>query len=289
MLVKPMYPCQRNMPVVVFGNRCPNPCLYCDLCSRKFSEDEIIVIGKEKVLKKLEDYDKAYFSAVTDCLLKSNQDLTYGLLNGIWNVKVNFMPLIITKQVIPEKIIELLIKHKGKANIFISIPSLNDNLLSLLEPGAAKAAERIKNIERLTSNGVDVVAVIMPWFNFYEKGENIEDLPRELSRVGVRYCVLGTGVLPEVQRQKFLNTKNKAIIEMVNEIIGQKQVATKTGYILPVNKRVKLFKKMINALDKYGIKGRICVADNPDFDIKIGLPLCGKQNQPLCATLTSTI
>jgi DNA repair photolyase len=277
------------MPVVVFENRCPQACLYCDLCERGFDDEEVIASGRKEVLEALVGYGKAYFSAVTDCLLGGNEEITYELLNGVWQRREDFMPLVITKQVISERILALLAEHSGQANVFVSVPSLNDDLLALLEPGAAKASDRIESIGRLTEAGVDVVAVIMPWFNIYEEGESIEDLPAELARVGVRYCVLGTGVLPEIQLQKFLSTGNAAIIRFVREMQEQQQVATKIGYVMPLDRRVELFGEMIAALTKHGIQGKICTADNPDFDVKSGLPLCAKANEPLCATLTSSM
>lgn len=283
-LIKSMYPCQ-DMPVVVLENRCPKPCLYCDLCSKKCTTDETIAVGTKDVLEKLKNYEKAYFSAVTDCFLEKNKNITHNLLKNIWKIKKGFTPLVITKQIIPKKTIKLLIENKKHANVFVSLPSLNDRLLSLLEPGAAPVAKRLATIEKLTSKGVRVVAVIMPWFNIYEEHENIEDLPKELARVGVKDCVVGTGVLPEIQKQKFLNTKNKAIIEAVAGMTDEKKVTTKTGYTIPFKKRIKVFKKLIKALSKYGIKDRICTADNPDLINNTDLPLCTKSNRPLCATL----
>lgn len=273
------------MPVVAFTNQCPKPCLYCDLCLRQFSANQIIASGINGVMDKLVNCKKAYFSAVIDCFLKENQELTHRLLVHTWKFKKNFSPLIITKQVIPDKTIKLLIKNRKYANVFISIPSLNNRILSILEPSPSSVRNHLATIKKLTDGGVSVIAVIMPWFNIYEKNESIDDLPRELAKIGVKKCVIGTGVLPKIQMQKFLNTKDETILKAISKMVEEKQVTTKVGYTFSLEKRLEMFKKIIDALGKYGIEGRVCTADNPDLLGKTKLPLCSKSNQPLCARI----
>ncbi len=279
MLVKPIYPCQ-NVPVVVFSKRCPKPCLYCDLCKRDFPKNAILASGKKAVLEKLKKSKGAYFSAVSDCFLPTNRELTHNIIKNVWKAKPNFVPLIVTKQSIPQKTINLFIKNKQRIVMQISTPSLNNKLLSILEPGGASVSKRLKTIEKLTKGGVSVTAVVMPWFNIYTENENITDLPKELAKVGVTRCIIGTGVLPPNQRQKMINTNNKAIQYAVKQMTEERKVTTKIGYTLPIKERILLFSELISAFSKFGIKARICTADNADLIDKVKLPLCTKFKHP---------
>ncbi|MBC8495742.1 radical SAM protein [archaeon] len=278
-LVKSMYHCQ-NVPVVVFEHRCPNPCLYCDLYQRDFLDEEIIAAGLKNVLKKLGDFKGAYFSAVTDIFLKKNAEIAHYLIKNIWEIKKDFVPLIVTKNVIPEKTIKLLIKNKHKVVVQISIPSLNDKLISILEPGSASVLGRLETMKKLTSAGVPVTAVVMPWFDVYEEDENIEYLPRALAKAGIVRCIIGTGVLPEEQKQKMINSNNKLVLNAVKNMTESKEVTTKTGHTLPFEKRILAFERLIKAFNKFEIKARICTADNSDLINITQLPLCEQFKHP---------
>lgn len=278
-LVKPMYPCQ-DVPVVVFGQRCTEPCLYCDLYKKQFSADEIIVSGIKNVIKKSVNFKGAYFSPVTDCFLKSNSETTHYLLEKIWELKKDFVPLIVTKQVIPKKTIQLFITNKHRCVVQISIPSINTDLISTLEPGSATVNQRLTTIKRLTSGGVPVIVVVMPWLDVYGKNEGIEDLPRELARLDVKRCLIGTGVIPGTQRQKMFASGNALVISALEKMTTTQKVTTKTGETLPLSKRIAAFKRLINAFNKFGIKARVCTADNPDL-IDRTLPHCKNFKHPL--------
>ena len=263
-LVKPMYPCQ-DVPVVVFSNRCNKPCLYCDLYQKEFTKDEIITVGIENVIQKAAEFKGAYFSAITDCFLKNNQKVTHNIIEKIWVINERFVPLIVTKQTIPEETCELIIKNKHRLVLQISIPSVNERLVSILEPGSASVAERIKMISRLTKAGVPVIAVVMPWFDVYEENESIEDLPKTLADAGIKRCIIGTGVLPNKQREKILATNNTLMVKAVKKMTQTELVTTKTGDTLPIEERIFAFKKLIGAFNKNNIKARVCTADNPDL------------------------
>jgi len=276
-LVKSMYPCQ-DVPVVVMPKRCHNPCLYCDLYNKEFGPDTLIATGREEILEHIVRFKGAYFSAVMDTFLDGNAQITHNLLEQIWNIKSDFVPLIVTKQIIPKNTIELLCEHKDNVVVQISIPSLNNDLVSLLEPGAALVENRLKTIKALTSGGIKVLAVIMPWFNVYDKHESIKDLPRALSDSGVLRAIIGTGVLPERQRNLLLNTRNELIVNAVNRMTEKHIVTTKKGHTFPLEIRENMFLKIIHTLNEFGIIGRVCTADNLDLtqNNKLNVPLCTK-------------
>ena len=268
-LAKEMYTCQ-GVPVIIFDNRCSASCLYCNLFRQTVSSENILAIGKKNVLKKLNDFKGAYFSPTTDCFLSANAKLTHELIAKTWATNLNFVPLVVTKQIIPDETIELFIANKDRLVLQISIPSLHEEALSILEPGAAKISDRLIMIKKLTDYGVKVIAVVMPWFNL---DEDINLLPRELARVGVIKAIIDTGLLQEKQRNKMISSNNGLIQQAALKlkfIKGTKKI----GYTLPQNIRNNLLRQAITAFNKFGIKLVVCTADNSD--LQDSLPLCTK-------------
>lgn len=274
-LIKPMYPCQ-DVPVIAFGTRCPKPCLYCDLRLRKFSNEEIIASDIPEILEKIVNYKGAYFSAITDCLLPENRETTHYLIEEIWKRKSDFVPLVVTKQIIPQKTIDLFVANKKNVVVQISVPSLNEEIVSILEPGAASIKDRLSTIEQLTKQGVKVIVVIMTWFNIYKEGESIEELPQKLAKLGVKKCIVGTAVLPEKERDEILAAGDDLIVQSVNKMTEIRKATTKIGYTLPLKERLAAFEKLNNACAKFGIQSMICTADNSDLIGKTKLRLCTK-------------
>jgi len=269
-LIKPMYACQ-NVPIVVFDNGCSNPCLYCGLANRQFREDTIIASGLENVLESLKKYPSAYFSPTSDCFLPDNAELTHQLIEATWQTNSNFVPLVITKQIIPEETIKLFVENKNRLVLQISVPSLDESAISILEPGAAPISQRLELIQKLTNRGVKIIAVIMPWFNLYY---DLEALPKKLAELGIKKAIVATGILPPAQRQKMLATNNYWVKRAAEETELDSS-GTKHGYILPLVKRRERLKDLVEVFAMYNIKTVICTADNHDLE-EYDLPLCHK-------------
>jgi DNA repair photolyase len=265
-----MYACQ-NVPVVVFDKGCINPCLYCGLANRQFGEDQIIASGLENVLVDLKKYPGAYFSPTSDCFLPDNAELTHKLIEVTWQTNSDFVPLVITKQIIPDKTIDLFVKNKERLVLQVSVPSLNEAAISILEPGSSAITKRLELIQKLTSQGVKVIAVIMPWFNL---DYDLESLPKKLAELGVKKSIVATGVLPLVQRQKMLATNNYWLQRAAEET-ELDPLGTKHGYVMPLAKRKERLHDITEIFATYNIKAVICTADNHDLE-EDNLPLCHK-------------
>lgn len=269
-LIKQVYACQ-NVPVVIFNNGCSTPCLYCGLANRHFPEDQIITSGLENVLAELKKYPGAYFSPTSDCFLPANAKLTHKLIEATWQTNPSFVPLVITKQIIPDETIELFVKNKDQLVLQISVPSLNEQALSILEPGSATISQRLELIQKLTSRRIKVIAVIMPWFDL---DYDLETLPKKLAELGIKKAIVATGILPKAQRQKMLAT-NDHWIKRAAEETELDSSGTKHGYVLPLVKRKERLCDLIEVFAMYDIKAVICTADNHDLE-EYDLPLCHK-------------
>jgi DNA repair photolyase len=267
-LVKPMYLCQ-DVPVVVFGKRCLSPCLYCVLNQKTFLQEEIIASGVEKVASALSNYKSAYFSAITDCFLPENSDLTHYLIAEVWKSNPSFVPLLVTKQIIPEKTIKMFVENKNRLVLQISVPGVNQEVISILEPGSAMISERLGMIKTLTEVGVPVIAVIMPWFGF----DDPNNLAKELAGAGIKRALVSTAVLDKVSKIKMINHSDSKIKQLVSSFIEE----VGHGFVPVFDQKVKSLKDLTNSLQNFGIKARICTYDHPDLS-GLEFNLCKKFN-----------
>lgn len=266
-LANGMYSCQ-EVPVIIFDQGCLNPCLYCGLSNRLFPEETIIATGLENIIKELINFKSVNLSPTSDCFLPQNAELTHSLLEEMWKQKETFTPLVITKQIIPDETVDLFIKNKHRLVLQVSVPSVNEKIVSILEPGAAPVSKRLKMIKRLTNANVPVISVSMPWFNF---DDDINSLPRALAQAGIIRTIVATGVLTNKQKQRMIASGEEKIKEAAVMINNK----TKNGYTLPLEEKLFMLKQITTAFVEAGIKPVVCTADNHDLDGN-NLPLCVK-------------
>ena len=266
-LIKPMYPCQ-DVPSVILKKRCPSPCLYCDLHKRSIVDEEIIARGIDAVVKALGNFKGAYFSPLTDCFLEENSQYTHDIIETTWKINPSFVPLVVTKQIIPERTIVLFKDNRHRLVLQISIPSVNTDFVSILEPGASSVQDRLDIMKRLSDMGIPIIAIVMPWFDFQD--DNIDSLPMALSRAGIRRCRIGTVVLPDEQKKIIERSNHLQLVDFLKSTTQQTRVTTKFGYTIPFKKRIEMFRKLSFSFSKYNIRAKVCTADNPDL---LGYPL----------------
>ena len=101
---------------------------------------------------------------------------------------------IVTKSALIERDIDLLGKMatKGLANVFLSIPTLNENLSRSLEPRAASPWRRLEVIRALSSAGIPtgvLVAPVIPVLTDHEP-EGILKAAREAGAISAGYVLL---------------------------------------------------------------------------------------------------
>lgn len=268
-LINSMYPCQ-DIPVVVFGKRCSSPCLYCGLQKYQFPDETVIASGVEDVALEISKYKGTYFSPVTDCFLPENSELTHYLLEEVWKFNPGWVPLVVTKQVIPEKTIHLLIQNKKRVVIQISVPSSDEKLISILEPGSVSISKRFEVIQKLTAGGIAVIVVIMPWFDL----GITEDLAKKISEAGVLRVIISNGILTQKTREKMIASGDQYLIQVAESVCFVKE-ATEKGLVFSREMRINSLRRLTNALNNFGIKVKVCISDNHDLG-DTGLPLCGK-------------
>ncbi len=276
-LIKSMYPCQ-DVPIIDFGHGCKKPCLYCGLNGREFASDKVLASGMDDIIKNIDlgICKGFYLSPTSDCFSPENAKMSHELLERAWFTKEDIVPLVITKQKIPDKTIELLIKNKHHLVLQISVPDIDEELVKILEPGSALVTERLANIKTLTENGVKVIAVIMPWFNL----SSINGLGLALGVNGVKRAIIATAVMNNEARMRMRDSENTQIS------VRAKWLKDGEGNFLTFTKeyRTIMLKKAIHKLDWYNIKTVVCTSDNHDLDVG-ELPLCTQFKHPFFGNL----
>lgn len=94
---------------------------------------------------------------------------------------------IITKNALLLRDLDILSKlaEKNLVNVAISIPTINEDLRRKLEPRTSSVANKLKAIEKLSQNGIPVIAMVAPII----PGLNSEDILNNLKTVSERGAI----------------------------------------------------------------------------------------------------
>lgn len=217
------------------------------------------------------------FNTATDCfqphpdiLEVTYQAMTVLLERGIG---ISFL----TKGFIPQRFIELFKGYKEKVQAQIGMASLSEGYRRTYEPGVASPREKLENIERLLSAGIDTQVRIDPIIPFVtDTPEEAEALFRGLGRRGIRKASLGyLHLRPAIQRQlrAELPTLHRKLLESCFR--GQNWVevglSTKTK-LLPKRVRENGYKRMKTIAQVHGVSAVICGCKNPDLSGEVCVP-----------------
>jgi len=275
-LVKTVYPCM-PFPMVEFGKYCENHCIYCGLKSVRAPEDKIIAKGLENTINEInENYIGVYISPTADGFSQHTKDITHRLLEGI--LPHEKIPLLITKQQIPKKTINLLAKYKNLPIVQISIPTLDENLVKQYEPGSASIKERLRTIEELSKNGINTIGLVIPWLGDIE---NSCKLLLAIKNAGAKKCIASLGIFAEETKYKMKISNNQQLRNVQKDFNTQSKILIGQGLTFPEKKKIKLYNELIKIGDEIDLKVVICkTALNPTLT-KDRVKICDKFKHPL--------
>jgi DNA repair photolyase len=177
----------------------------------------------------------------------------------------------LTKGVIPERFIELFSAYREKVHAQIGVVSLGEGYWRTYEPGAASPAEKLENVERLLTAGVDTEVRVDPIIPFVtDTREELETLFRSLSQRGIRRVSLSyLHVRPAIQKQlqAELPSLHRKLLESCFEGRDWVEVgmSTKTK-LLPKKLRENGYERIKATAEAHGISTAICNCKNPDMN-----------------------
>ncbi len=272
--------CLANLPTVNVSAGCAHNCVYCYTKGYSvYPGDDSIEIYEDmaeriadEVKRKRKKPAAVYFCPSCDPFqpMPQIQQVTFDVIKTLLenDIGVQFM----TKGKIPDEIFKLFEKYCSKIAGQIGITTIDDVILSVIEPAAAKAHERLDHLARLIKMGIQITARCDPLIpNITDSDEQLRDLFLAISKTGckeiaVSFLFLRPAIISSLKKNIADINMLKKILdpfsEGINLSIGLKN---STGKMLPLEVRRSSFKRIRKIANDYDCKIHICGCKNSDI------------------------
>jgi len=272
--------CLANLPTVNISAGCVHNCIYCYTKGYSvYPGDDSIEIYEnmaERIAEEIKHKRKkpaaVYFCPSCDPFqpIPQIQQVTFDVMKTILenDIGVQF----VTKGKIPDEIFELFEKHHSKIAGQIGLIATDDKILSVIEPVAAKAQERLEQLEKLIKIRVKMSVRCDPIIHgFTDADKQLNSLFSAIAKTGCREAAVSFLFLrPAIISSFKKNIPNHQLLEAilepfsegVNLSIGLKN---STGKMLPLEVRKLSFERIRKIAYNYGIRIHICGCKNSDI------------------------
>ena len=227
---------------------CNVGCIYCGLAFSK-NEIERVNVDIEELIRQTPDVKGIYLSPNSDAFSKICVDTTHEILASLLPKGIKF--LLITKNVIPEKTIQLLKKYPEQITVKVSLSRINQELNHYTEPGSATVTERLQTMKALVDDGIKkVYAILMPLYpGVDDDKEKIIALMDEIRNTGVKFIqtafvVIRNGTKPkdvEILDKMLQHPELKKSWELMTETL---KIQIGEGQIYPFEKRLAFYRML---------------------------------------------
>ncbi|MBS7657639.1 MAG: radical SAM protein [Candidatus Bathyarchaeia archaeon] len=240
---------------------CAHKCLYCYITS--YIPNGFNARVKKDFFYKLKQdikrADKSIFISIANSSdpyqpLEERMNLTRETLKLL--LEKGFKVLIVTKSSLVSRDVDVL--KDGEVSVSLTVTSLNEDLLRILEPYAPSPKERVKALKKLSSYNISCSARIDPLIpGLNDNFEELENLVKELVEAGVKHIVASTY---KIKPDNFLRVTNafpelKPKLKRLYFNFGE---SIKGVRYLPKTLRFNLLLKLKNLVEKYGLTFSIC-------------------------------
>jgi DNA repair photolyase len=235
---------------------CNVKCIYCGLSD---SNKKTQCVNIDEFIRQTPDVKGIYLSPNTDAFSKICADTTHKILETYLPKGIKF--LLITKNVIPQKTIQLLAKYPQQITVKVSLARTNQEIIKYIEPGAASATERLQTMKSLVDAGLKVQALLMPLYpGVDDDEETITDIIDKIKATGVRLIKAAYVVIRKGEKSKDMEIVNK--MQIHPELKKSWELMTETQKIQIGEGRIYPFEKRLTL---YGMLSRICHNRNMKF------------------------
>lgn len=272
--------CLANLPTVNISAGCVHNCIYCYTKGYSvYPGDNSIEIYKDmaeriadEIKRKRKKPAAVYFCPSCDPFqpVPQIQQVTFDVMKIILenDIGVQF----VTKGKIPNEIFDLFEKHHSKIAGQIGLTSIDDKILSIIEPAAAKASERLHQLESLIKIRIKMSVRCDPLIHgFTDTDEQCDRLFSAVAETGckeaaISFLFLRPAIVSSLKKNiadvGLLDKILKPFSEGVNLPIGLKN---STGKMLPLEVRRSSIEKIRKIANNYGIRIHICGCKNSDI------------------------
>jgi len=272
--------CLSHMPTINLTSGCAHGCLYCYTRGYSTYPGEGKIVLYKNTLDKLRTelaHKRAkplavYFSPSSDLFqpVPAALELGYRVLELLFskNIGVAFL----SKGIIPENTMELLLNHADKVRAQVGIITLDENIQRMFEPNAASLKVRIEQMAGLIAGGIAVKARLDPILpGLTDTHDVLTPLFSTLAKAGIRRAAASVLFLrPSVVESLKRNLRND---KMLQTLLGfyrdAKRLAIHAEHssviALPSARREEIYGRVRSAAKKVSIELLICACKNPDL------------------------
>ncbi|MCK4998372.1 MAG: radical SAM protein [Anaerohalosphaera sp.] len=275
--------CLANFPTVNVSAGCAHNCVYCYTKgysvypgdgSIEVYENMAIRIASE-IKQKRKKPAAVYFCPSCDPFqpIPQIQQITFDVMKTLLEngIGVQF----VTKGKIPEEILGLFARYSSQIAGQIGLISVDDEILSVIEPAAAKARQRLNQLERLIEIGVKMSARCDPLiYGITDEDKQLHSLFSAIAKTGceesaVSFLFLRPAITSSLKKNLGQTTALNKILSPFSEGISLPiGLKNSTGLALPLDIRKSSFERIKKIANDYDIRIHICGCKNRDITNK---------------------
>jgi len=240
---------------------CLHKCLYCYITSYipKGFEARVKKNFLYKLKRDLKYADKSIFVSMANSSdpyqpLEEKMNLTREALRFL--LENDFKVLIITKSDLVSRDVDIL--KLGGSSVSLTVTSLNEDLLHILEPYTSSPKERINALRKLSSSNIYCSARIDPLIpGLNDDFEDLKRLVEELAKSGIKHVI---GSTYKVKPDSFLRliTAFPELKHTLKKLYFTYGESIKGVRYLSKAFRFNLLSKLKNLVESYGLTFSVC-------------------------------
>ena len=286
--------CLRQVSTINLTAGCAHDCLYCYIRGyRNYPGEARVTLyanAVERLRNELQRKRRAiqavYFSHSSDLFQPVPQvlDMAYRVLKLLFEfgIRVAFL----TKGVIPRTHLQLLAEYAPLVWAEIGLISLDESVLRLFEPAAARASRRLKQIGELVRRGINTEVRVDPIIpGFTDDESSLRELIAAIASCGVKSIAASTLFLrPAITASLRKNLPSSQFNKLMSAFsaIERMDIHADNSSIqaMSVASRRRIYDRVRSIAAEFGIEAKICACKNPD----LAQGSCGIAGQPQPST-----
>ena len=272
--------CLRHIATINLTAGCAHDCLYCYIRGyRNYPGERHVTLYADTVprlagelCRKRSAVPAVYFSPSSDLFQPVPQllELAYEVLKLLFEagIRVAFL----TKGVIPKQHMRLLADHAPLVFAEIGLISLDDSVLRLFEPAAARADRRLAQVAELVQHGITTEVRVDPIIpGFTDDIPSLRGLISAVAARGVKTVAASTLFLrPAIVASLRRNLSSDQFARVMaaftpSQNIGIDATGRSSVQAVPLIARQQLYDRLRAIAVEFGIDVKICACKNPDF------------------------
>jgi len=272
--------CLSTLPTINLTTGCLHDCLYCYIRGyRNYPGDGRVILYENTLellrheLLRLDTKPHAvYFSPSSDLFQPAPEvlELAHSVLEFLLSNGVGVAFL--TKGVIPDRTLQLLIEHRELVRAQIGLITLDEDISRIFEPHAAGPERRLLQLETLIAGGIQAEARLDPILpGVTDSPELLDEQLARLARVGVQRTAAGVLFLrPGILYWLKSRVSDRGMLALLLHAYQGGQQVVMRGAQYPIlnlstEARQQIFERLEHAAAAHGIEIKICACKNADL------------------------